>query len=378
MGDKAKPVVSFEDFCMDGPDAELKAQQEQDELWAEQALQTVSGVTMQELEASVQESMAVAYERPTIEQLLGVIKSGIGLDISKNHTGIAMWRDGKLEVMGFAIESDYDNNDYMAEAKMRLWFKNKLKEILQGYHWEVCIIEDVYGGMNFSTTRKLIALNCVIDELILEGSVEVDNLYRFKEAEWMRDFRTVIKLGNKLSAKFECQKILEFVQFPFLLEHQNDKPSEKLAIFYEDICDATGQLIGLAMRLSRANSVNKTSTIRLRDLQMYFLADRDMLWMQGDHVLEGCKAVEKEFPQSDIEDTLLEYVQQHPTEVIIIRAETAQLGVFGIKNGFTFYEQGYGYLMLYNKALRKTVRKPRKKRKATTAELKNALQGSKG
>lgn len=306
------------------------------------------------IDTDFQFDVSSSLETPKVEDILGSFKSGIGLDISKNHTGVALWRDGKLETLGFAIDMEYDKNSYLAEARMRQEFKQKLYDILKGQTWEVCIIEDVYGGTNFDTTRKLLALNCVIDELVLEDKICIDYLYRFKEAEWLKDLRKIANVGNKLNAKYECQKILEYLQFDFLLEHINDKKSVKMDIFFEDRCDATGQLLGLAMRLNSNDRAVKSSSVRLKDLKMYFLEDEDDTFMLDDDIIRNNCIVCEDFPEgSDIEGCLLTLAEQHKKEVVSILVDTSKLGIFGVKNGFSYYEQGYGYLVFYNKRLMK-------------------------
>lgn len=289
-------------------------------------------------------------ETPKVEDILSSFKSGIGLDISKNHTGVAIWKDGKLETLGFAVDMEYDKSSYLAEARMRHEFKQKLYEILKGETWEVCIIEDVYGGTNFDTTRKLLALNCVIDELVLEDKVHIEYLYRFKEAEWLKDLRKIANIGNRLNPKYECQKILEYLKFDFLMEHIDDKKSVKAEIFFEDRCDAAGQLLGLAMRLNSNDRAVKSSSVRLRDLKMYFLEDEDDTFMIDDDIIRNNCIVCEDFPDgSDIEGCLISMAEKHKKEVVSILVDTTKLGIFGVKNGFNFYEQGYGYLVFYNK-----------------------------
>lgn len=291
-----------------------------------------------------------AVERPKIEDILGVFQSGIGLDISKNHTGVAMWYDGKLETFGFAVDMTYEKNSYLAEARMRNEFKTKLRDLLSGRKWEVCIVEDVYGGTNFDTTRKLLALNCVVDELVLEEQLQIDYIYRFKEAEWLKDLRTIANVGKRLNPKYETQRILEYLSFDFLLEHDKDRKADKERIFFEDRCDATGQLLALAMRLSINDREIKESSVRLRDLKMFFLEDADETLMLSDDIVRHNEIVLEDFPEGmDIEGALLTMAEKHPKNVISILVDTSKLGVFGVKNGFTFFEQGYGYLVFYNK-----------------------------
>ena len=83
---------------------------------------------------------------------------------------------------------------------------------------------------------------------------------------------------------------------------------------------------------------------------MFFLEDADETLMLSDDIVRHNEVVLEDFPVgTDIEGALLTLVEKHPTKVISILVDTSKLGVFGVKNGFTFYEQGYGYLVFYNK-----------------------------
>lgn len=202
--------------------------------------------------------MAV-YEKITVLNMLEMIHSGIGLDISKNHTGVFIWDNGAVEEYGFALP-EYDSNDPHAEYRMRLAFKTKLKEIVNGRYFEHCIVEDCYGGDNFDTVRKLLALNTVIDELIFEGVVKVDHFYRWKEPVWLSNFRLLYKQKGHLKAKVETQGILEYLEYDFYLKNKDLPKARKEEIFFEDKCDACGQLLSVVAYINlKANQETKSS-----------------------------------------------------------------------------------------------------------------------
>ena len=171
-------------------------------------------------------------EKLTVLNLFKTIKSGIGLDISKNHTGIVIWNGKTIETYGFAIE-EYDKSDYFAEYKMRRDFKEKLYQIVKDRHFEYCIVEDVYSGENFDTVRKLLALQTVIDELIFEHVCVVDNFVRWLQVEWSKYTRQVYKQAGRLKSKLETQGILEYLEFDFYLEHKGDSERVKKEIFFK-------------------------------------------------------------------------------------------------------------------------------------------------
>lgn len=292
----------------------------------------------------------------TVESILSQVKSGIGLDIAKNHTGICLWRNGVVETVGFALDSDYDKSDYMAEAKMRLQFKEKLYDILKGETWEVCVVEDVYGGENFETTRKLIALNCVVDELVLEGKIHIDNIYRFKEPEWMRDFRKILRIGKKPNTKFECQEILKYMGYPFAVNNAGLKDVEKQKIFYEDICDATAQLCSLCLKLRSPEPCVKKSSTKLNEVHIeYVSCEYDIDLIDDPVILEyGYYMMPGAYTQySSIENCVADLVKTYPDVPIAMEVPTSELGTWGIKNGLKFYQHGTGYLIVYDKKLRK-------------------------
>lgn len=313
--------------------------------------------SQQVVEAAIESGLTSSFEIPSVEKFLSVFKSGIGLDIAKNHTGVCLWRDGKVETLGFKVGMDYDSSSYMAEAKMRLEFKRKIEELLKGYPWEVCIIEDVYGGVNFDTTRKLLALNCVVDELILEGKIDIGNLYRFKESEWMKDLRKIHKAGNKLNPKYECELILEFLNFGLVTENKNKSTGAKQDMFYEDRCDATGQLLGLAMHLNSEEREVKKSSVRMSGIVVDFVDDLDDFLFSLDEKIAGRELLEiSDFNRRNLEASLLDAIKEHPENIVFMQVPTSELGTFGLKNGFEFYEQGYGYLVGYSKQLRKSTK----------------------
>lgn len=295
------------------------------------------------------------YSALTPETILSKFRSGVGLDIAKNHTGVCLWRDGKIETFGFAIDMDYDKTEYMAEARMRLEFKKKITDLLKGYDWEVCVIEDVYGGTNFDTTRKLLALNCVVDELALEGVLSIEHIYRLKEAEWLKSLRSVSNVGTRLNSKYECQAILKFLKFPFYLDNVNKTEAEKRTIFFEDICDATGQLIALGMKMADIGSSKlKSSSVKMSGIQLEFLEDEDDVYYSDDKVLSNANIVFVDYPEKDIETSLMKLVEENRGSVIMMKVPTDKLGTFGVVNGFNFYEQGYGFLVCYEKTLRRS------------------------
>lgn len=292
--------------------------------------------------------MAVKYEKPTVLSLFKTIPSGIGLDIAKNHSGICIWNGESIEQYGFALD-DFDKKDPFAEYKMRRQFKQKLSEIIKGRYFEHCIIEDVYGGENFDTTRKLLALNTVIDELIFEHCCTVNKFYRWNEPKWSSATRSIYKQRGRLKSKIETQGLLEYLEYDYYLEHKDDKPAVKKEIFFEDICDATAMLLAVVANETLNLNIAKQSSIKMSDIKMIYLEDTMDTYSCSDKRVNEEGFISVDLDYRNIEKSIVNQVSQHPNDVLCAFLPSSKLGVFGLKHKFTFYDSEEGYLLFYKK-----------------------------
>ena len=191
--------------------------------------------------------------KTTLFDFFKYIKSGIALDVAPDHTGVVIWDGEKVTEYGFRVEIDSKSVHW--EYKMRRDFKQELKKIVSGKDFEVCVIEGVYGGVNYDTTQKLLALNTVIDELIFEGVWFITEFFRWKPSEWLAKARMVYKQRGKLKTKLEIQGILEYLGYEFYITNKDKSDKEKAEMFFEDKCDACGML--LAVCVARVFLINK-------------------------------------------------------------------------------------------------------------------------
>lgn len=280
------------------------------------------------------------------ESFFRQIKSGIGLDVAKNHTGVVIWNGETVETFGFAIK-EYDKTDYFAEYRMRKAFKDELVKIVRGREFEYCIVEDVYGGDNFDTVRKLLALNTVIDELIFEGTCFVDHFVRWTEPVWMKAFRSIYRQKGKLKSKVEVQGILEFLEFPFYMEHKDDENKED--IFFEDICDAAGMLFAvIADKLFQIN-IAKQSSVKMSDVKMFYVNTIEDTYGIRDKRVESEGFIAVSLEGRNLEKAILLQIQGHPDDVMCAFLPSSKLGVFGTKHKFQFFDSDEGWLVFYKK-----------------------------
>lgn len=286
--------------------------------------------------------------KPTVLSLFKTIPSGIAFDIAKNHTGICIWNGENIERYGFAL-SEFDKSDYFSYYKMRRELKQKICDIVKGRYFEFCIVEDIYGGENFDTVRKLAELNTVPDEIIFDRTMIVNNFVRWKPSEWMSKTRTLYKQRGKLKSKIETQGILEYLEDEFLLSNKDKSKSEKDAIYYEDICDATAMLLGVVAQKNADLSLAKSSSVKLSDIKMVYVDDILDSYGSSDSRVSSEGFIEVDLDYRNIEKSLVKFASTYPNDVLCAMLPSSKLGNFGLKHHFEFFDSEESYLFFYNK-----------------------------
>lgn len=124
------------------------------------------------------------FSVPTYMDFFDKESSFISLDISVNSSGIVCYWKGSLSYTTLALPEG-------TPASRRLYFRNCLLNMMQSFHWDKVYVEDVFGGSNFSTTRTLIELNCIVDDLKEQGMVNVAEIVRLDNKGWKKILRKV-------------------------------------------------------------------------------------------------------------------------------------------------------------------------------------------
>lgn len=288
-------------------------------------------------------------EKPTIYDIFQCITSGVGLDIAKNHTGVFIWHEGAIETYGFTL-SEYDKTDYFAEYRMRMDLRSSLQAILGGRDFEYMVVEDVYGGENFDTLRKLISLNTVPDELIFGGVCSAQNFIRWSEAEWVSAAKLIYKQRGKLKPKIEIQELLQYLEFDFACNNKDLSDADKKNIYYEDICDACGMLLGAVMKKIMRLDTSKKVKLKISDIKMVYVENYVDFASVRDKVISCNSNKEVVLNLRCLEKSILTNVERNPDMVLFAKVPVASLGSFGIKHRFKFFESGTGYLFFYKKS----------------------------
>lgn len=306
------------------------------------------------------DSTAVRIEKPSVESILSKIDCGLGLDISKNSTGICLWRDNTVTLENFTIP-EFDKEDSLKEARMRRELKEFLRPMVEGCNFDIVGIEDVYGGESFDTTRVLLALNTALDDLYLEGSFKCDEYIKTPNREWKKYFRNIVKIGKAPEDKLEIREIFRFLEFEFFLDNEDLRPVDKDRIGFQDKLDATGILCGLVLSKNSNIEVKKKRNVRLNDLIFNFAKseihlkamteNQDLVVPYIDHAKFECgyKDIEKEFVQAfnDLDDLDM---------LLYTVIPVSRMANFAVRYDIPFLEQDNICIYAYRKQSKKKLK----------------------
>lgn len=294
-------------------------------------------------------------EKPSVISILSQIKSGIALDISKRSTGVCIWYDNQLEIYSIHLQADRDiKSNALAEEEMRREFRKRLQEIIKDRNFEYGAVENVFGGENFDTVRKLLALNTVLDGMILDGVVKIQNYYKMSNKEWKRYFRSIYKLGGAPTDKYEIQEIMRYLEYPFFLEHENDSEKEKEELGFQDILDATGILVSLSLREKTELGTTKPRHLSISKINMkFFDCEEDFEYNNRSRKLQDAEiTMLGEYTQRDIEKYIVSRVEEDASKVYMLEVDNNNLGYFGLKHNVAQSPYGSVYIIFYAKALK--------------------------
>lgn len=182
-------------------------------------------------------------ENITLEQKVVGNGSYLGLDISEGSTGVCIYLDGVKDTCNITV--DMFLGDVHEEARMRRSLRSDLTTLLEGKHFDVIVIEDVFQGINAKTTRILYSLNTVIDDMILDGVVSCDKFVRVDNMTWKSWLYTVDvdKQYKGMSDKVRIEACLR--SFGVVESGWG----------YQDRLDATGMVLGYLYNRENADKM---------------------------------------------------------------------------------------------------------------------------
>jgi hypothetical protein len=212
----------------------------------------------------------LVIEKPTVESILrSTMESGLGLDISKTSTGIAIYENGVVETYKEVPEFDEDSDlryYYMVKA-----LEDDLLTLIKGKHFDIIAIEDSIQGENYKTVRMLALLNSVIDKIIGEGNVTCNYFRRIENTTWKKWLRTLRASEKKYeNDKHEIQSIFKHLGYDFAIQFESISDADKKRIGYQDQLDALGVLIGAGLeRLKSGGTLLKKKELFKLNVELF-------------------------------------------------------------------------------------------------------------
>ena len=179
----------------------------------------------------------------------------LGLDVSVNSTGVALYQHGVLRLYRISLSHRYDKKNPMWEAEMKAEFKEHLTKLVKGKKFDLVVVENTINGCNAITNKELALLNTVFDDLVTEGVCEVNktNLVRPLPNVWRKALKDLAGSVSASNTKELVEKLLQRLGFRFILDREGDNLTTKKNSGYFDICDAVGMLVAYMYKKSSLN-----------------------------------------------------------------------------------------------------------------------------
>lgn len=247
----------------------------------------------------------------------------LSLDISVRSTGWVLCLNGEVKYGTYSIESQ-------DELGRRREFREFLIDLIGKNYIPVVIVEDVIAGTNFKTTKGLIQLNSIIDDLNEYNLVSVGEIKRIDNKKWKKYLKSASNYDGDI--KKEEDKILIkncMIELGF---------SESVK---QDIYDAMGMAVAVIYRDKFLNEVSKTDTVLKKDLKRgYTIKQFDVLDKKSDKYLEKLKEkynrdIENIDWSMESRDILYLFKQKinrddYDSNIYIIKVNSMKLGVLAL------------------------------------------------
>lgn len=275
-----------------------------------------------ELELGIEE---IAAAEPRWKSIVPKVGCFLGLDISKNSSGITVYING--DKFQYNISLNEPENGTFREVLYRRFLKSELLRIIRGMDFNVIVIEDAYQGENPETTRLLYALNTGMDELILDGEVSCDKYLRVSNGVWKSWLFSVDEFGSTkgYNDKVRIQMCMEMLGIKDSGEGSQDR------------LDSDGMLLGYFLKGKDWNfSTNKKVTSS--DIDVFFeLEEYDVVAKLRANDLESIESIE--LKGRVYEKTLLEILTENPNKAFV-SSNYVKCGYLATKYGFGYIADG--------------------------------------
>lgn len=189
--------------------------------------------------------MGDIFTNSKVTEMLNEYDCTLGIDISRNSTGVALYHNGIMHLYRIHLNAKYDKDNSMWEAEMKKEFRDCITKLVKGKKFDLVVIENTINGCNAITNKELSILNTVFDDLVIDGvcSVKKENIIRPLPNVWRKALKGLAGTAKATNTKELVEKLLHRLGFMFVIENSEWTDKQKKDKGYYDICDATGMLI---------------------------------------------------------------------------------------------------------------------------------------
>lgn len=262
----------------------------------------------------------------------------ISLDISVRSTGWVKSLNGNIEYGTYAIKS-------VDETDRRKEFREFLINLIGKEKIPVVFVEDVIAGTNFLTTKGLIQLNTIVDDLKEYGILDIDKIKRIDNKKWKKYLKSACNYEGDIKKEEDKQLIKNCLnQIGF---NENVK---------QDIYDAIGIAVSVIYRDNILKEEPKINTVLKKDLKSGYSIKQFMEKdKKFDKYLENLKnkynrEVEVIDWSFEVRDILYLFKQKISNEkvdnkIYIITVNNMKLGILALTKKLNV-ETPYSYLII--------------------------------
>lgn len=262
----------------------------------------------------------------------------VSLDISVRSTGWVKSLNGNIEYGTYTIKS-------IDETDRRKEFREFLINLIGKEKMPVVFVEDVIAGTNFLTTKGLIQLNTIVDDLKEYGILDIDKIKRIDNKKWKKYLKSACNYEGNIKKEEDKQLIKNCLnQIGF---NENVK---------QDIYDAIGIAVSVIYRDNILKEEPKINTVLKKDLKSGYSIKQFMEKdKKFDKYLENLKnkysrEIEEIDWSSEVRDILYLFKQKISNEkvdnkIYIITVNNMKLGILALTKKLNV-ETPYSYLII--------------------------------
>ena len=262
----------------------------------------------------------------------------LSLDISVRSTGWVKSVNGEITWGTKTLESQ-------DELGRRKEFREFLISMLGETYFPVVFVEDVIAGTNFKTTKGLIQLNTIVDDLKEYGLVSVGEIKRIDNKVWKKFLKMASNYDGDVKKEDEKQLItncMKEIGFNYKIK--------------QDIYDAMGIAVAVIYRDKILKDKPKTENVLKKDLKTGFVIkqfeDKDKKYEKALQTLKTKYGREiEEIDWSEESRDILYLFKQKinkdkiDNKIYIIRVNNMKLGVLALTKKLSV-DYPFSYLII--------------------------------